>query len=248
VNPLTGRVALVTGAGRGMGRATAAAFAAAGARVVVADIDEAAGRSAAAEVDGLFVRADVAEEEPVRAMVAACLDTYGRLDCAVNNAAVLPDYADIVDEDAELWDRVIRVNLRSVFLCLKHEARAMLAGTGGSIVNIGSTRSLRPHHRAPAYTASKHGVIGLTKVASAQLAPRGIRVNAVCPGATLTPMMETAMAERGRTEAEQAAELTLIGRLGRPHEIAAASLWLCTDAASFVTGHALYADGGYTGS
>lgn len=246
--PLAGRVALVTGAARGMGEATAVAFAAAGARVVVADIDEAAGRAVASAVDGLFVTADVADEDSVRAMMAACLDTYGRLDCAVNNAAVLPDYADVVDLDAERWDQVIRVNLRSVFLCLKYEARAMLAGTGGAIVNIGSTRSTRPHHRAAAYTASKHGVVGLTKVASAQLAPRGIRVNAVCPGATLTPMMAAAMAERGRTEAEQAAELTLLGRLGRPHEVAAASLWLCTDAASFVTGHALYADGGLTGS
>lgn len=135
--PLAGQVALVTGAARGMGEATAVAFAAAGARVVVADVDEAAGRAVASAVDGLFVTADVADEDSVRAMVAACLDTYGRLDCAVNNAAVLPDYADVVDLDAERWDQVIRVNLRSVFLCLKHEARAMLAGTGGAIVNIG---------------------------------------------------------------------------------------------------------------
>jgi NAD(P)-dependent dehydrogenase (short-subunit alcohol dehydrogenase family) len=133
-----------------------------------------------------------------------------------------------------------------VFLGIKHQARQMLTqSTGGAIVNIGSTTSVRPLAKGAGYTASKHAVVGLTKVASVQLAPRGIRVNAVLPGATLTPMMETAMATHGRTEAEQAEMFTVMGRLARPPEIGRATLWLCSDAASFVTGHSLAVDGGY---
>jgi glucose 1-dehydrogenase len=249
---LAGKVALVTGAGRGMGRATAELFAEAGARVVVSDIDEAAGEETTELILGhggtaIFVHADVADESAVVELVAGCAASFGRLDCAVNNAAVGPDHIDIVDESVEEFDRLLAVNLRSVFLGIKHQARQMLAQEGGAaIVNIGSTSSLRPLHTGAGYTATKHGVIGLTKTASAQLAPRGIRVNAVCPGATMTPMMEAAMQRRGVTEADQAARFTFLGRLARPVEIAQATLWLCSDAASFVTGHALAADGGYT--
>ena len=248
---IAGAVVLVTGAARGMGRATAELFAAEGARVVLSDIDAEEGAAAtgaivAAGGTASFVPADVTDEAQVAALVEACVRTYGRLDRAVNNAALAPDFVDIVDEDVELFDRLLRVNLRSVFLGLKHQARQMLTqDTRGAIVNIGSTTSVRPLRTGAGYTASKHAVVGLTKVASVQLAPRGIRVNAVLPGATLTPMMETAMARRGVTEAEQAGTFTVLGRLARPPEIAQGTLWLCSDAASFVTGHSLAVDGGY---
>jgi NAD(P)-dependent dehydrogenase (short-subunit alcohol dehydrogenase family) len=247
----SGKVVLITGAARGMGRATAELFAAEGAKVVVSDIDRPAGSAAAEAIcasggTAAFVPADVSDEEQVAALVQACVDLYGRLDCAVNNAAVVPDHVDIVDEDVKVFDRLLRVNLRSVFLGIKHEARQMLTQESrGTIVNIGSTTSVRPLHTGAGYTASKHAVVGLTKTASTQLAPQGIRVNAVLPGATLTPMMETAMQRRGVTEADQARTFTVMGRLARPNEIAQGTLWLCSDAASFVTGHALAVDGGY---
>ena len=248
---IAGKVVLITGAARGMGRATAELFAAEGAEVVVSDIDVEAGAAATEAIveaggTATFVRADVTDESQVADLVAACVDAYGRLDRAVNNAALVPDFVDIVDEDVEVFDRLLRVNLRSVFLGIKHQARQMLTQeTRGVIVNIGSTTSVRPLATGAGYTASKHAVVGLTKVASVQLAPRGIRVNAVLPGATLTPMMETAMERRGVTEAQQAATFTVMGRLARPHEIAQGTLWLCSDSASFVTGHALAVDGGY---
>jgi NAD(P)-dependent dehydrogenase (short-subunit alcohol dehydrogenase family) len=248
---IAGKVVLITGAGRGMGRATAELFAVEGAKVVVSDIDAASGTETAEAIgkDGgtvAFVAADVSDEAEVAALVRACVDLYGQLDCAVNNAALVPDHVDIVDEDVEVFDRLLRVNLRSVFLGIKHQARQMLTqDSRGTIVNIGSTTSVRPLHTGAGYTATKHAVVGLTKTASTQLAPRGIRVNAVLPGATLTPMMEVAMERRGVTEAEQAATFTVMGRLARPREIAHGTLWLCSDAASFVTGHALAVDGGY---
>ncbi len=251
---LAGRVALITGAAGGMGRATAELFATEGARVVVCDIDAAGGAETVARITSAggtatFIGADVTDEQQVAGLVAGCVTAYGRLDCAVNNAAVPPDHTDIVDEDVDVFDRLLRVNLRSVFLGVKHEARQMLAQGGrAAIVNIGSTRSFRPLSTGAGYTASKHAVVGLTQTASLQLAPKGIRVNAVCPGATLTPMMETAMRHRGVTDADQARAFTVMGRLARPDEIAQATLWLCSDLASFVTGHALVVDGGYLAS
>jgi NAD(P)-dependent dehydrogenase (short-subunit alcohol dehydrogenase family) len=248
---IAGKVVLITGAARGMGRATAELFATEGAKVVVCDIDAEAGAEATEAIvagggTAMFVRADVTDEEQVADLVAASVEAYGRLDRAVNNAAVVPDFVDIVEEDVEVFDRLLWVNLRSVFLGIKHQARQMLTQDGGgAIVNIGSTASVRPLGSGAGYTASKHAVVGLTKVASVQLAPRGIRVNAVLPGATLTPMMEVAMRRRGVTEVEQAKTFTVLGRLARPTEIAQGTLWLCSDAASFVTGHALGVDGGY---
>jgi glucose 1-dehydrogenase len=248
---LRDRVALVTGAASGIGRVTAELFAAEGAAVVVADLSEAGQDTVAAiEASGgtaLFVPTDVADEASVAELVAGTVAAFGRLDCAVNNAAILADSVQIVDEDVELFDRQLRINLRAVFLCLKHEARQLKAqGAGGSIVNTGSTASFRPVVGAAGYTAAKHAIIGLTKVASAQLAADQIRVNAVCPGATLTPMQEENLQKRGITEEELAAQYSLLGRLAQPIEIAQASLWLCSDASSYVTGHALAVDGGYT--
>lgn len=249
---LHGRVALVTGAASGIGRATAQLFAAEGASVVVADLSDAGAETVdlieAAGGTATFVSCNVANEDSVADLLRSTVLAYGRLDCAVNNAAILADSGPSIDEeDVELFDRQLQVNLRSVFLCIKHEARQMKAqGGGGSIVNTGSTASLRPVVSAPGYTAVKHAIIGLTKVASAQLAPHQIRVNVVGPGATLTPMQEENLRKRGLTESELAQQYSLLGRLAQPREIAQASLWLSSDASGYVTGHTLMVDGGYT--
>jgi glucose 1-dehydrogenase len=245
-----GRSAIVTGGSGGMGRAIALAFAAAGSRVIVSDVAVAGGEETAALVraaggEAQFVRADVSTSADVQAMVGAAVDAYGGLDFAVNAAAIEfeVDYlADLADDD---WDRMIDVNLRSVFLCMKHEINAMLAGDGGAIVNIASTNSYRPQPHQSAYTASKFGVLGLTKSAAVDYAPKGIRINAICPGSIDTPMLRGAIAKRGRDPQEVADRLSLIGRFGTVDEIAAAALYLCSGAAGFTIGHALAVDGGY---
>ncbi len=245
-----GRSTIVTGGSGGMGRAIALAFAAAGSRVIVSDVADAGGEETVALVraaggEAQYVHADVSKSADVRAMVTAAVDAYGGLDFAVNAAAIEfeVDYlADLADED---WDRMIDVNLKSVFLCMKHEINAMLAGDGGAIVNIASTNSYRPQAHQSAYTASKFGVLGLTKSAAVDYAPRGIRINAICPGSIDTPMLRGAMAKRGRDPQEVADRLSLIGRFGTVDEIAGAALWLCSGAAGFTMGHALAVDGGY---
>jgi NAD(P)-dependent dehydrogenase (short-subunit alcohol dehydrogenase family) len=249
---LQDRVGLVTGAAVGMGAATARVFAAEGASVLVADVDESQGQ---ATVDAIvddggtasFLRVDVSSPAGVEAMVRAAVERYGRLDWAVNNAAVTPDTHPIAELDEAEFDRVMAVDLKGVALCLKYEISQMLSqGDGGSIVNIGSVSAFRPQPNNAAYTAAKHGVIGLTKVASLENAPSGIRVNAVCPGAIDTPMLRGALETIGSSEAEFAPVLSLLGRFGQPEEVAQASLWLCSDKASFVTGAALAVDAGYT--
>lgn len=246
-----GRSAVVTGGAGGMGRAISLAFAAAGSRVVVSDVADAGGAETVdlitqAGGEARFVHADVSRDADVAAVVAAAVDSYGGLDFAVNAAAIEfeVDYlADLAEED---WDRMIAVNLKSVFLCMKHEINAMLAGgNGGAIVNIASTNSYRPQPHQSAYTASKFGVLGVTKSAAVDYAPRGIRINAICPGSIDTPMLRGAIAKRGRDPQEVADRLSLIGRFGTVDEIAAAALWLCSGAASFTMGHALAVDGGY---
>lgn len=250
-NRLEGKVALVTGAGMGMGAATARVMAGYGARVMVADRDIAAAQDTAQAIreNGGTAQAhlcDVSDEDQVAAMIAACIAAFGRLDCAVNNAAIAPDLLPIAEADMAVWDRVIHVNLRSVMLCMKYEIRQMLAqGGAGAIVNIGSVSSVRPLPGNSAYVAAKHGVIGLTKTGSVEVAPRGIRVNAVMPGAIDTPMLRQALADTGYTEEDFAPALSLMGRFGRPEEVAEASAWLCSDAASYVTGHALGVEAGY---
>jgi len=235
-----------------MGRATAIAFAAAGSRVIVADVADAAGEETARlirEAGGQaeYIHTNVADDADVRAMVDLAVSSYGGLDFAVNAAAIEfeVDYlADLAESD---WDRMIDVNLKSVFLCMKHEINAML-GTdreGSSIVNIASTNSYRPQPHQSAYTASKFGVLGVTKSAAVDYAPRGIRINAICPGSIDTPMLRGAMEKRGRDPQEVANRLSLIGRFGTVDEIAAAALWLCSGAAGFTIGHALAVDGGY---
>jgi glucose 1-dehydrogenase len=242
----SGKVALVTGATGGMGRAITAVLADTGASVMASDL--------LAPADGdlpgatVFAGADVSDSDQVAALVAATVEQFGTLDYAVNAAAIefeMVPLADCADDD---FDRMMKVNTRGVFACMKYEIAAMLTGGGGSIVNIASTSSFRPQHEQPAYTASKHAVLGLTRSAALDYAKRGIRVNAICPGAIDTPMLRGAMERRGRDADAVAHRLSPLGRFGRPDEIAAAVLWLCSDASSFTTGHALAVDGGMLAS
>lgn len=246
----TGKVALVTGAAGGMGRATAQAFAAAGAKVVAADIAADEGEQTAKLIRGnggeaVFVRTDVSDAADVEAAVATAVNEYGGLDCAANMAAIETETTFLADCEEATFDRLVAVNLRSIFLCLKYEIRAMLQRGGGSIVNIASTNSFRPLPKQAVYTATKHGVIGLTKTAAIEYAGKGIRVNAVAPGAIDTPMLRGAIAARGSDEAEVISRLSLVGRFGDPAEIANAVLWLCSDGSTYTVGHTLAVDGGY---
>lgn len=246
-----GRVALVTGAASGMGRAIATAFAAAGAAVVVADVNRPGGEQtvaaiAAAGGRATFVDVDVADATSVAAMVDMAVTTYGRLDHAVNAAAIENEMVPLHECSDDDYERIMAVNVRGVFLCMKHELRRMIEqGTGGTIVNFGSTNSFRPQHDQPAYTASKHAVLGLTRSAAMDYAARGIRINAICPGAIDTPMLRDAMERRGRDAADVARRLSGLGRFGSVDEIANAALWLSSDESSFTVGHALAIDGGY---
>jgi glucose 1-dehydrogenase len=247
-----GKVALVTGAAGGMGRAITLALAGAGASVVAGDVAEEGLQEtarAANDLGGGWVEAlvtDVGSAADVEALVGAARERFGGLDCAVNAAAIEIETGPLVDCDEEVFDRLVRVNLKSVFLCLKYELRLMLdQGRGGAIVNIASTNSVRPQPHQSGYTATKHGVLGLTRNAAMEAAPHGIRVNAICPGAIDTPMLRSAMDRRGRTMEDVTNRLSLLGRIGQPDEIAQAALWLCSDASSYTVGHALAVDGGY---
>lgn len=246
-----GEVAFVTGASGGMGRAIAVAFASAGASVVLADVAEAEGEESArlareAGGDAVFVPCDVADAASVQSAIAVAIDRFGRLDCAVNAAGIENERVPLHECDDAVFDMMQAVNVRGVFLCMKHQLRAMLAGgRPGAIVNIASSSSVRPQPHQPAYTASKHAVLGLTRSAAIDYAARGIRINAICPGTIDTPMLRNAMERRGSNADDVIRRLSLIGRFGRPDEIAAAALWLCSDASSFTLGHALSVDAGY---
>jgi NAD(P)-dependent dehydrogenase (short-subunit alcohol dehydrogenase family) len=241
---LPGKVALVTGAASGIGRATALAMAREGAQVVIADVDAAGGQQTAGLVErqggqAHFVRCDVSQAAEVEALVAACVARYGRLDCAHNNAGILGRSASTLDCTEENWDRVMAVNLKGVWLCLKHEIAQMLRQSGGAIVNTASTAGLTGFRNSPAYCAAKAGVVLLTQVAALENVQQGIRVNAVCPGQVDTPMVNH------RPGFDTGRVVEPIGRPGRPEEIAEAVVWLCSDAASYVTGLAMPVDGGY---
>ena len=249
---LDNKVALITGAASGMGAATAALFAEAGAKVVVADMNEDLGRAVVAQIEAaggqaLFQRCNVAVSAEVAALVEACVKHFGRLDVAVNNAAVSPDTRPLAEMDEDELERVIAVDLKGVALCLKHQLAQMIRqGHGGSSINIGSTSSFRPQPGNAVYVAAKHGVIGLTKVAALENGEHGIRVNAVAPGAIDTPMLRGALARMQSSEADYAPALSLLGRFGQPREVAQASLWLASELASYVTGTTLQVDAGYT--
>jgi NAD(P)-dependent dehydrogenase (short-subunit alcohol dehydrogenase family) len=246
----TGQVALVTGASSGMGLATAQAFAEAGAAVVLADINDQTLGAATDELTAsgyraLAVSCDVANEDQAAAMVERAVATFGRLDMAFNNAGIQVPPSDAADEPAETFDRVNAINLRGVWAYMKHELRPMREQGSGAIVNCSSLGGLVGLPGRAAYHASKHGVIGLTKSAALEYAPRGIRINAICPGAIETPMVADMIA-KGELHVPDAVANHPIGRLGRADEIAAVVLWLCSPAASFVIGVALPIDGGYT--
>jgi NAD(P)-dependent dehydrogenase (short-subunit alcohol dehydrogenase family) len=246
---LRDRVVLVTGAASGIGRATAELLAGMGARVVASDVDAEAGAAAADALasDGAhvrFVAADVAHEGAVAAAVADAVAAFGRLDAAANCAGVGAGHAATHEYPVDLFDRILAVNLRGTWLSMRAEIEAMLAaGGGGAIVNVSSTLGLRGSPFGAPYSASKHGVLGLTKTAAIEYAPQGIRVNAVCPGAIDTPMMDETFA-RFPGFKEMLTGFVPTGRMGAAGEVAAAIAWLCSDAASFVTGEALTVEGG----
>jgi NAD(P)-dependent dehydrogenase (short-subunit alcohol dehydrogenase family) len=246
---LRDKVALVTGAASGIGQATARLFAAMGARVVASDVDADRGVTVVSAMtnaghDAVFVAADVTDDAAVTALVAGTIEAYGRLDCAANCAGVGGGDAATHEYAEDRWDQIVTTNLRGTWLAMRREIEAMLGhGGGGAIVNVSSTLGVRGSALASPYSASKHGVLGLTRTAAIEYAPAGIRVNAVCPGAIDTPMMDETF-ERFPGFRESVIGFVPIGRLGLPDEVANAIAWLSSDAASFVTGESLAVEGG----
>jgi NAD(P)-dependent dehydrogenase (short-subunit alcohol dehydrogenase family) len=248
---LQDKVALVTGGASGIGRATALAFAREGAKLVIADMNAEGAEQTVHMItenggDATFVHVNVTRAAEVEAMIGKAVQTYGRLDCAHNNAGVASRPRVVLHElPEESWDRVIDINLKGVWLCMKYEITQMLQQGGGAIVNTASIMGLvGSWSRSGAYNASKHGVLGLTKSAALEYAKSGIRVNAVCPGYIRTPLIAQTLSSHPEMEAEIVSRHP-VGRMGEPEEIAEAVVWMCSDAASFVTGHAMTVDGGY---
>lgn len=260
-----GKVALVTGGAAGIGRATAQAFAEAGAKVVVADIDANGGEETAAKIraaggEATFVRADVSQHNAVKALIKETAKRYGSLDCAHNNAGIEGQRARLGALAEEAWDRTIAINLKGVWLCMRYEITQMARQAGGAIVNTASVAGHVGLSRYGAYSASKHGVIGLTKTAALEYMRLGIRVNAVCPGFIETDMLKRALEGTTASGLSQQLMRRIRGgivrralaaqhparRMGSAEEIAQAVLWLCSERASFVNGHALVIDGGFT--
>ena len=245
---LESKIALVTGGASGIGRATALAFAREGAKVVIADMQVEGGQKTVSLIEAaggkaLFVTCDVSKAAEVETLIAKCVEVYGRLDCAFNNAGILGEMGTTVDCTEENFDRIMNGNLKSIWLCMKYEIPQMLKQGRGVIVNAGSNAGMRGVPELPAYSASKGGVVILTRTAALEYAKSGIRINAVNPGLILTPMVQRQIA--GNSEAVDAfiAE-SPNGRIGEPEEVAEVVVWLCTDAASLVTGHLMAVDGG----
>jgi NAD(P)-dependent dehydrogenase (short-subunit alcohol dehydrogenase family) len=247
---LDDKVAIITGVASGIGRAAAQLFAREGAAVVAADVTTDEGNAvvksiAAAGGKATFVRCNISKAAEVEALVAAAVKGYGRIDCAFNNAGIIGNIARTAEETEENFDRILMIDLKGPWLCMKYEILQMLKqGKGGAIVNTASAAGLVGSHGMPAYTAAKHGVVGLTRTAALEYAKAGIRINAVCPGIVDTPMTQGIVAKHPRMA--QATSIMPLARNCRPEEIAEAALWLCSDAASFVTGHAMAVDGGLT--
>ena len=248
-----GKVALVTGATVGIGRDTAIVFAREGAKVVVVGRSVPNGEETVRMIlkaggEAVFIKTDVSKREDVEAMVKKTVARFGRLDCAFNNAGISGALgAPTAECTEENWDQVMTINLKGTWFCMKYEIPAMLKNGGGAIVNASSQSGLVGSIRGvPAYVASKHGIIGLTKAAALEYAKQGIRVNAICPGVVQTPLVEHFTADDDILIKKYAAKMIPVGRAATTVEVAEAVIWLCSDAASFVTGHALPVDGGYT--
>ena len=245
-----GKTALITGAASGIGKATALAFAHAGANVVLADIALAAGQALAEEIQqanrsALFVQTDVANAEQVAQLIGAAVERFGRIDYAFNNAGIEEEHGRLAQSDEQMFDRMMAINVKGVWLCMKHELRVMHAQRSGVIINTASVAGLVGAPKHAIYAATKHAVVGLTKSAAAEYGHYGIRVNSICPAVIRTPMFER-IVEAKIADAEAITRMHPIGRIGEVSEVAAAVLWLCSDAASFVTGHQLTMDGGFT--
>ncbi len=244
-----GKVALVTGSGSGIGRASALKFAEEGAKVVVSDVNVAGGEETVDMIkraggEATFIACDVSKAAQVENLIQQTVATYGRLDCAYNNAGIEGDAATTINCSEENFDRNYNINLKGVWLCMKYQILQFLAqGDGGAIVSTASVAGLVGVKGSCAYVAAKHGVVGLTKTAALEFAKKNIRVNAVCPGVIETPMVER-LTEGAAEGKARVAKWQPVGRMGQPPEIAAAAVWLCSDQASFVTGHAMPVDGG----
>jgi NAD(P)-dependent dehydrogenase (short-subunit alcohol dehydrogenase family) len=247
------KVALITGGGSGIGRASVIAFASKGASVIVVDVDAEGGEETVQLVNEIdseatFIKADVSQANEVENIVNQTVEIYGRIDYAHNNAGIEGARALTADCLEEDWDRVIGINLKGVWLCMKFEIPAMLKQGRGAIVNTASVNGLVGYRARPAYVASKHGVVGLTKAAALEYAQQGIRINAVCPGFIRTPLIERALSQYPGDEATKIEQMIIgmepVGRMGTSEEVAQTVVWLCSDAASFVTGHAMAVDGG----
>lgn len=246
---LKNKVVIITGGASGIGAASALAFAREGASVVVADVQtekaqELVSRIQSEDGKAIFIKCDVSLESDIKNMVGKTIDKLGHINCAFNNAGVEGDSANTIMCSNENWDKIMTINLKGVWLCMKYQIPEMLKNGGGSIVNCSSVAGIVGFSGSPAYTASKHGVIGLTQTAALEFAGKKIRVNAICPGIIQTPMIERfthgeVLATKALMEGEP------VGRMGLPEEVAQAALWLCSDASSFVTGHPLVVDGGW---
>ena len=246
---LDGKIALITGAGSGIGRATSMIFAREGARLVLADVVEPGGQETLRMVkelgaDAIFFKTDVAKSSDVDAVVAKAVETFGRLDCAFNNAGIAGAGRLTHEYSEDQWNRVISINLTGVWLCMKAEITQMLTQGAGSIVNTSSIMGLTGAIRVPAYTAAKHGVAGLTKAAALEYGRHGIRINAVCPAPIYTPLLASTFENRPDVE-ERYARSEPLKRIGQPEEVGEAVAWLCSDRASYVTGLPMPVDGGY---
>jgi NAD(P)-dependent dehydrogenase (short-subunit alcohol dehydrogenase family) len=246
---MSNKTVFITGASSGIGRATALAFAREGANVAIADVLADGGRETARLVEAkggraLVVACDVSSDGDVRSALGKTIETFGRVDCAFNNAGIEGEQGATAQCTEQNWDRVLSINLKGVWLCMKYEIPLMLKQGGGAIVNCASIAGLVGFAGIPAYVASKHGIVGLTRTAALELAKSNIRVNAVCPGVIQTPMIDRFAHGEAQIQ-QQLVAGEPIGRLGKPEEIAEAVLWLCSDAASFVTGQPLAVDGGW---
>ena len=245
---LSGKVAIVTGGSSGIGKATAIAFAREGAKVVVASRREKEGQETVKQVqsagsEGFFIKTDVSKETDVSAMVEKTIATYGHLDYAFNNAGIEQIPTPLVEQTEETFDQIMEINVKGVWLCMKHQIPQMLVSGGGAIVNMSSISGMIGASGLPIYVASKHAVLGLTKSVALEYAKEGIRINAVCPGMIETDLLDRVFANQ--EVKERLIAMHPIGRVGKPEEIAEAVVWLCSDKASFVTGQSLPLDGGY---